>query len=557
MMQSNKQHLILSLEALALLLLAMMVRISDLNHAPIHDELQHLMAANSWAADGSFSIAGGTYDRAALYTVLLASIHSGFDQSVTAARMLSVVLGSIWVLLLFLWARHHISRSVAWVAALLFCFAPGAVFLSQYIRFYALHGVLFFIAAAAFYQLLERRPQGVALGAWGVTFLAAIGAAAHLQFTTLIGCVGLGAYAVYRVMPGLMQSAASMPNVRRWAALGAAAVAALAAGGFLIGIPQKLWEIYRWAPLWSSGGGPLRYHWMMVEQYPVLWATVPIAAIVVFARRSLPGIFCVCLFGSAILLHSFAGMKAERFIYYVMPFFFVLSAILVTELVPYLQRHLDGIASSFGTEGLAGRRLVRGVGLFAALAALVVSNPAMRATADQVRGQHDGRSGLSHWARYTTNWPAAREVLAPVVADSDVVLTTQGLHLLYYFDRLDIELSASRLSDLYAGTWDETKEFSLDPRTGHPVISSAASFEKVRRCFATGTILVHENAWRNRVYVADPVADAIVGASTELAAAEAFGIRAFKWASDEFSAPDTCHTIPALAEIFAASESDR
>ncbi|MEM7503402.1 MAG: hypothetical protein AAF417_15220 [Pseudomonadota bacterium] len=557
MMQSHKQHLILGIEALALLALAMFVRMADLDHAPIHDELQHLMAAQSWAADGEFSIAGGTYDRAALYTVLLASVHSAFDQSVTAARMLSVVLGSVWVVLLFLWARHHISRSVAWTAALLFCFAPGAIFLSQYIRFYALHGVLFFTAAAAFYHIIERRPRGAALGGWGLLLLGSLGAAAHLQFTTLIGCVGLGAYAAYRMAPRVIGAASSLPNARRWMGIGILGVLVLIAGSFVVGVPQKLWEIYRWAPLWSSGGGPLRYHWMMVEQYPVLWATVPIAAIVVFALRSLPGVFCVCLFGSAILLHSFAGMKAERFIYYVMPFFFVLSAILVTELVPYLRQHLDSIATAVGTKGQSGQRLVRGAGLLAALALLVVSNPAMRATADQIRGQHDGRSGLSHWGRYTTDWPTARDVLAPVVADSEVVLTTQGLHLLFYFDRFDIELSASRLSDLYAGSWDETKEFTVDPRTGHPVISSAASFEKVRSCFATGTILIHDNAWRNRVYVPDSVADAIVETSTKIDAVAPLGIRAFTWSSDGFSLPDSCQSIPALAQIVAASGPDR
>ena len=244
-------------------------------------------------------------------------------------------------------------------------------------------------------------------------------------------------------------------------------------------------------------------------------------------------------------------MKAERFIYYVMPFFFVLSAILVTELLPYLRRHLDGLTQSLGIDKPLAQSVVRGIGFLAAFAVLALSNPAMRATADQVRGQHDSRSGSSHWARYTTDWPAARDLLAPIVADSEVVLTTQGLHLLYYFDRLDIELSASRLSDLYAGSWDENKEFLVDPRTGHPVISSAASFETVRACFATGTILVHENAWRNRVYVADPVADAIVASSTEVEAVEPYGIRAFRWSSDDFSAPDSCQAVPVFAQIAA------
>ena len=63
-------------------------------------------------------------------------------------------------------------------------------------------------------------------------------------------------------------------------------------------------------------------------------------------------------------------MKAERFIYYVMPFFFVLSAILVTELVPYLRQHLDSIGDRYRHKGAVGaapgarRGLARGAGPF-------------------------------------------------------------------------------------------------------------------------------------------------------------------------------------------------
>ena len=529
MSRHQKQRLVVGLEALSLLAVAMLVRIADLDHAPIHDELQHLLAARSWAEYGSFAIADGAYDRGAIYTMLLAIVYSGFDYSVGAARMLSVALGSMTVVLLFLWARIQIDRTTAWVAALLLCFSPSAIFLSQYIRFYALHGLLFLLATIVFYQIIERL-RGRELVLPVIVLVLTLSVAAHLQFITLIGCVGMAAYACYRLAPGIIERVATGAGYRRMAWLCAVGLVFAIGASFVLGIPQKLWEIYRWAPLWSSGGGMLRYHWMMVAQYPLLWATIPVASIVVFSKKSLPGIYCACLFGIAILLHSFAGMKAERFIYYVLPFFFVLSAILLKSLVPFLRRHLDSLAASVRPGSADAVRVVRGVGFIATVVFLVVSNPATRATADILQGEKDRGTG-SHWSRYSTDWAGARDELATFVRDSDVVLTTQGLHLLYYFDRLDLELSASRLSDLYAGKWDQSKEFAVDPRTGHPVISSLASFQRVRSCFANGIVLVHSNAWRNPVYVSDDVADAIVQNAVPLLSAEDHGIHAYRWDS--------------------------
>ena len=326
------------------------------------------------------------------------------------------------------------------------------------------------------------------------------------------------------------------------------AIAAVGIAAIIIDLPQKLLEMYLWSPLWSRGGGPLRYHWMLVGQYPIFWATLPIAAVIVFARRLPAGIFCVCVFGTAILIHSFAGMKAERFIYYAMPCFFVLTGILVAELTPYVRGQVDAVVSTL--KGSRVKSIARVTVSVAIIAFLVFSNPAIRTTADILRGQGDSaRNSDAPWSRYQTDWGGASEILQPrAMRDSAIVVTSQGLHLLYHFNRLDIELSASRLSDLYVGKWDESKEFIIDRRTGVPVISSSASFRRVRECFASGTVIVHENAWENSVFVADDVAEAITNSADEIVAAEPYGLRVFHWATPEFQAAPQCELLPVLAD---------
>lgn len=536
-----KERLVPVIEGLVLLLVALSVRLLYLDHEPIHDELQHLLAGQSWARDGTFAVADGSYTRGALYTALVGIVYGAFDQSVTAVRMMSVILGALWVVAVFLWCRLRVGRGVAWIAALLFCFAPGALFLSQFIRFYALHGLLFWLGAIAVFEVVEYPKSALKTVTLLIAAAAALLVSLHLQPITLIGAVGLGLYAALRFAPTILGRASTDHVLRRWLWAGLLGAIIVAAGAVATGVAQKLLEMYRWAPLWNSSSGPLRYHWMFVAQYPLLWGAIPAACVLVFAKPSRPGMFCAAVFCSALLIHSFAGMKAERFVYYVVPFFFVLSAILLVELGAFLRPRIDTLLSRLSSPD-GGLHSAGSVGLLALVGLfLLVSNPAIRTTADILRGRD---APEHHWSRYSTSWGGAKQLLEPIVADASIVVTTQGLHLLYHFDRLDIELSASRLSDLYVGRWDDSKEFMRDPRTGQPVISSSASFSRLRSCFASGAVVIHENAWENRIYVSPAVAETITATTSEVAAARPFGLRVFRWENADFDPGAECSQLP-------------
>ena len=557
MNDTRENRLKLLFEVAAIAFVAFLARYLNVEHDPIHDELQHLLAAKSWVADGSFSVGDGDYTRGALYTVMVGLVLSLFDDSTTAARMLSVLLGTLWVIAIFVWCRARIGRSVAWWAALMFALAPGAIFLSQYIRFYCLHGVLFWLAAIAVYDLIEVEHRIGTRVMLALSVVVCLGAAAHLQPITLIGTGGLFVFAVIRLSGKILSAASTNNNVRNGLKLAALGVVGLAAVAVWIGLPQKLLEMYLWSPLWSGGGGPLRYHWMLVEQYPLLWGTLPIAVVLIVARNYAPGIFCASVFCVAIVVHSFAGMKAERFIYYAMPFFFVLSAILITAVAPWVRSQVASALDRAAIGPLAEWKPAAATFLTGSVVVfLVVSTPAMRTTADMLRGQNEASTSMqTPWSRYQTRWGAAKKRLEPLVNSADVVVTTQGMHLLYHFDRLDVELGASRLSDLYVGDWDQSKEFTIDPRTGRPVISSAESFLMVRECFGNGVVIVHDNAWRNRVFVPSAVADAIVGATTKVDFPEELGLGVFRWSTPNFSAESDCELLPLGSHRAMAIES--
>ena len=64
------------------------------------------------------------------------------------------------------------------------------------------------------------------------------------------------------------------------------------------------------------------------------------------------------------------------------------------------------------------------------------------------------------------------------------MLTTNELSALYYLGRYDVLVSKSRLSEIRDGG-----EFSLDPRTGRPVIATPKSLALIMDCYPDGLIV--------------------------------------------------------------------
>jgi hypothetical protein len=65
-------------------------------------------------------------------------------------------------------------------------------------------------------------------------------------------------------------------------------------------------------------------------------------------------------------------------------------------------------------------------------------------------------------------------------------------------------ISANRLDNL--GT---QRDFKLDYRTGRPVISSPAAFDRLFACRASAVVLVSDRHWRRSTHVNDAMADRI------------------------------------------------
>jgi hypothetical protein len=520
--------------------LALAVLLPDFDHVAGFDELYHVLAAQAWLAEGQLRVADGIYDRTPLYTIFLAHwlrLFGELGEALVVARLPSLIAGTALVVLVFLWTRAVAGSLAAVLAALFLALDPENLQISQWGRFYALHVLLFWLGAIGIYRLVTSPPAPARAVLLAAGVLVCFGAALYLQLTTLIGLLGVAVWST--VTLGAPWLARFSPRARWGIAAGLALLAGVAIWVFVeTGLFAELLARYRSAPLYQAGNRDAfwYYHAFLTIYYPTLWPLVALAVVIGLAYRPRPTALCACVVAVAFVAHSLAAAKSMRYLTYVAPFLFVLWGIALAEIWPRLRRFLEEV----GTRALAWLGLGRlgRPGVYAALAVVlvftIVANGAFVRTAATMFGF------VIPPMQKRSDWTAARDPLAPWLADADIVLTTNELSALYYLGRYDILISKSRLSELRDGG-----EFSLDPRTGRPVITTPESLALIMDCYRDGLIVADAARWRNRAQVDDAVIH-LIQARAEEVDLPAAAMHAYFWRQpDDARRDEACARLPA------------
>jgi len=521
-----------------LLILSILVRLVDLGQLARFDELYTLLAARGWLSDGVPRIADGVYSRAELYTIFIAGWLKPFGDSLIVARLPSVLFGSLLVVAVFLWTNAVAGRTTAWISGVFVALASISVEMSQYARFYALHGLTFWLGAIGVYALTTgpassaRRQAAIALG----TILSLL-VALYLQVITVIGGFGLIVWlAAVVLLPG--------PARRHvwpfWAVLGALALAAglVAAAVLTSDIARNMLERYLETPLTVSHhrGEVWFYHLHLIERYPTLWPIFPFLAVIAVAARPKPSLFAICVFGMAFAIFSFAGHKSWHLLSFVLPFLFVVWAIALASLWTVLRdivlEATDRVAVQVGP---GWRQLVRWGLIVGSLAFLLLANGSSARTILRPLGIHLGEG-------FSADWPAVVDQLEPAVRAADVVLTSHELHMLYYLGRADIVVSKERLAE-FADT-----EFARDPRTGLPVVSGPQSLALILDCYPSGVLVTDTiKGWRAPTVIDDASASVIASRMKPIELPARSHLMAFQWQTPAADPPPSaCARIPGL-----------
>jgi hypothetical protein len=521
------------------------------------------LAARGWAQHGVPVIGEGTgegiYERAWLYSVVVGSFFRVFGDSLITARLPSLLTGIILVPIVFLWTRRVAGPVAAWAAALLLCFSPLAIHISQYARFYGLFGLLFWLGSVGLYTLVQERHSSATAVAIGLGSLLCFAFAHHLQVLTLVGLAGLAIWLIQAIALPWVTARLDQPR-QLWAAIGIAATIAILVAGIAIesGIAQKLLRGYLWSPEWSIEHQSefWFYHVFFVQHYQTFWPLLPFLAILAIAHRPKPAIFCFIVFIIGFAFLSFGGMKDKRYIAFLEPFLFVLWGIGLAALAPLVRRliaratprALNKLDSGLATR--ATEATVIGLGVLF----LIGSNGAPAKTLFSLAGIKmfaEGGGIDMTTGPFRVDWQLVKAPLAPWLGNASVVLTSHDVKTLYFLGRYDMVISKNRITEISSKdrTTDISRgeaEFEIDRRTGRPVISTVDSLRLVMACYPDGLILAQAGEFRLDSGITDPVADVIEANTTPIPLPPEAHVLAFHW---EHPVPDPAPACATLPEI--------
>lgn len=518
----------------------------ELSRLPHVDEIYTILAGRGWLESGVPAIADGVYVRARLYSTITGAFFGAFGESLEVARLPALVSGALLVIAVVLWTRAVAGPLAAWVVGLSIALAPLMTSMFQFARFYALHALLFWLASVLVYAALIEASSRLKAAVLLLGALAAAALAFHLQTLTMVGILGLGAWAMLVVILPFWSRLEPSRRLLGWLAV--AAVAAVLAAFALTETGAGLIELYRQTPL--AGADTKNhfwyYHLLLLEHYQTLWSLFPITVVVAIAARPKPALFCALVFAVSLFLLSFGGMKNPRYVAFLLPFLFVLWGIALAAVLDGLTRWLRGTVDAAVDRALPssgiGRPalqivLLAGIGLF-----LVGANGATSKTALSLVGVDLSASGggLSFSAeRDASPWAAARDEIMPLVANASVVMTSRDLYALYFLGRSDITLNKDLLSQITS----QGTQFVRDHRTGKPIVSSADAVRRVLACYPDGLVLSDAVGWRQPIVIDDAAADAVAEGTTPVPLQSSRELLVFRWQRPpDASPPADCPT---------------
>lgn len=471
--------------SLTLFLAAFLIRLFVAQRQPLWvDELYHILAGHSLREGRGFQLYEGVYRRTAAFTWIISKLTPYFSWNLLVPRLPAVIAGSLQVALTFAWLRARTDWVAALAAALFLCLSRVAVEQSGYVRFYSIHALFFWLTAVAVYDLVHAPDLRRRLLALAVATVCLV-TAKHLQSITLIGLAGIAVWGGW-----LVQRSPSLSRRTKTFIFVGAAIA-IAAGIALIVLRPELFShsIYEAAKSeqWNKDErwDLLYYVRYLISEYPLIMAGFFLA--VGLGYREWPSLTVLCLSIAVVacLFLSVAGMKSPRYVLFAAPFVFTIGGLGVSAGWRLLARNMP----AWGEGGRARVwHVIAGFTVVAALSASPGFATTITASLGGLKRAVLARS-LLFGAPGDEPWQSQRAAIAAALAKRSVIVTTDEFRSLHYLGAFDVAIVPSY--NMRNGKQD----FSLDKRTGRPVVSTVRNVELVYGCYPTGAVLALADAW--------------------------------------------------------------
>lgn len=488
------------------------------------DELYHVLAAKSLLADGDLVIGetGEPYTRAKGYTYAVAASFRVFGEGRWQSRLPSFLAGLALVAVLFGWSRRRFGSLTAWVTLGLMLQMPMMVYATELCRFYMVQAAAVVWLLASADTALDRAANPWLRLVSAVVALLSAALAMHVQVSSVFGVGLVGAGVALCLLWRWTEGRTNPGKLRVWGIAGGLVLGGvgLAAGLLWVEPVRELWAGYRASMLWASEArdDPAYYldYFLLWHRWPLL-LSLPAAALACYRWRW-RAIWVVAFFTVGLAAHSFAGMKAPRYLLWAFPYLALTLGMGVSTVVWLLTRR-PGQPETYAP--LPIRAVVTGVVLM--LFGFVLS---------RTLGPYQVRSMLltEDHAFVFADWDGVQPILE---ADSawagGVLLASADVKALDVMGRCDYSLSRTRSED--------REEFERDWRTGVRVVYTSTAVAGIVQEQSAGLVVVEHAHWRQPWGVSGSLADWLEANLDRIPLDPDMQLDVFRWDRRDGTAP--------------------
>ena len=324
------------------------------------DEFFHVYAAQSYLKDGSLTVPlHGEYTQDFAITRITAWSFEHFGVSETSARAPFAAINVLFLGVSFLFIRRIFGLVPALATLCVLSFSPFMIHMSRECRMYTAFQLLYFSWLATF--LLGFEPDKERSGwegrlgidaRWLAASIALFPMSVNIHRLTWNGGLVIGVYLAIMFAWAWFSRG---PRAALSSKYGAGLLLTGVAGAAMVLFAQDRLSVLLWAarevPAWMVlGPNPQSfYRYLLASDYPIFFLLYPLACFAFVRKHGRRGLFAVVSFALLFVLHSYVyGRKEDRYIFYVFPFFILvsasLSATLVSALTESLRSSLAGTA---------------------------------------------------------------------------------------------------------------------------------------------------------------------------------------------------------------------
>lgn len=398
------------------------------------DGFYHVLGAKFILTEGRPIFPNGLeYNRAYGFTYLISILFKYFGESEFVARLPSLFFNIAFLIVSFFLIKKTFNEKIAIIFLILNVFSPISIDLSRQCRMYTpfqffyFLGSFFFIIGFEYKKLYlrfknERGFNGLNIYIISLSMIFFL-ISYHLHKLTILFFLVLFSYLVYHVLLNIFTiNCRYALNSKYFTTLAIILFLSI----FIVSAKyEKFMSFYdaiHYVPDWLVHYGPANwqfYRHFITNNFPFLLFIFPLGVYVIINKYRELGVFVALSFIIPILLHSFVfTLKLDRYIFYILPFFYLICSVILALLIEYL--------FSFLKDNLNNANIVHKIILYNLIifSLNIVTFPWL--------GNSKNISKKHQWA----DWKKFSELFKKSYSDDSVVISTSQNAFFYYFKKV-------------------------------------------------------------------------------------------------------------------------